>query len=376
MSFDPPQTGVVLPAEFRGVQALRGLAALMVVAFHATQVWSRGVASDPDLLSWQNGFAGVDIFFVISGFVMTVSSIGKKGGAHPARNFMERRLVRIVPLYWLVTACVLLKLWLVRLHPELQNSGEHVAISLPYVVSSFLFVPYQNSLGLVQPLLSVGWTLSFEMFFYLLFAAALALRVSEVRLLTPVLLALSVLSLFRTERWPAIGALASPLLLDFLAGILIGRLIQARMRLSSLACALGGGVALIAMMTLRHGGFLGGSWAVWGVPAMVVVMCAVLLEEKLARHIPRWVQAIGDASYSLYLSHLLVFALVLKLLKRSHLLDPGATNPRGEMATLSIFLVASTLASVLLYRWVEAPVNNALRKRLRLREAKLQPVAP
>jgi exopolysaccharide production protein ExoZ len=144
----------VVSSEFQGVQALRGLAACMVVVYHSTQLWSEHVGAGG---TWFNGLSGVDIFFVISGFVMTVSTRGKKGhGPHAARDFMERRLVRLVPMYWLITFLTVLKLYAIRLFPKMENVGPHISLTVGYIVSSLLFWPYRNSLGNIAPIVQVG----------------------------------------------------------------------------------------------------------------------------------------------------------------------------------------------------------------------------
>src|SRR5580698_4620797 len=150
---------------FAGIQMLRGLAALMVVFHHATQWWADYVDQVNSHYAWGSGASGVDIFFVISGFVMAVSTIGREHKTHPARSFLERRLIRVAPLYWLATALILAKTLIVNSHPELGNGPHASATSLSYIFSSFLFIPYRNSVGTIQPLLLVGWTLSYEMFF-------------------------------------------------------------------------------------------------------------------------------------------------------------------------------------------------------------------
>jgi len=83
------------------IQVLRAIAALMVVVFHTTTMLADRNALP--VREWVNGASGVDIFFVISGFVMTVSSAPLRKSRHPARTFMARRIERIVPMYWLVT---------------------------------------------------------------------------------------------------------------------------------------------------------------------------------------------------------------------------------------------------------------------------------
>src|ERR1700677_21742 len=151
--------------QFRGIQILRGLAACMVVVHHATQMWSQSVTRITGLPVWWTGAAGVDIFFVISGFVMAVSTIGREHKTHPARSFLERRIIRIFPLYWIVSAVLLLKVAALEWHPQLAGSSPHVHVTFGYLLASFLLIPYRDSLGNILPLLIAGWTLSYEMFF-------------------------------------------------------------------------------------------------------------------------------------------------------------------------------------------------------------------
>ena len=118
-----------------------------------------------DAFPW---LAGVDIFFVISGFIMVYASSRWFGSAQSPRVFLAHRIARIVPLYWATT---MLYLAVVLFAPALLNS-EYLAPG--FVISSFLFIPAARPDGLVQPLYSLGWTLNYEMFFYALFAIAIA----------------------------------------------------------------------------------------------------------------------------------------------------------------------------------------------------------
>ena len=153
----------VAPRQFQSIQYLRALAALGVVIFHASP------AEHPFMV----GNAGVDIFFVISGFIMW--SITEERPASPAA-FLKDRLIRIAPLYWLLTTLLVVGALVVpKLFPNLR-------IDLPYVAGSFLFVPMRppGSTGAdpIWPVLVQGWTLNYEMFFYVLFSLCLFLRPS------------------------------------------------------------------------------------------------------------------------------------------------------------------------------------------------------
>ncbi len=360
-SVSTPQRRAARPSAFLGIQVLRGLAAAMVVVYHATQMWSSHVGTGTQPAPWWNGAAGVDIFFIISGFVMAVSTFGRERKDHPARYFLGRRLVRLIPLYWLMTSVEFLKSWAVRNHPQLANSTSLVATPLSYVLASLFFIPYRNSAGEIHPLLSVGWSLSFEMLFYLLFALALALRADVVRVLAPLFVALGVLGLFHTDAWPSIAVLVSPYLFEFLAGLLLGRAV---LRGWTFPAPLAAGLGLAAMVTLLVlPGELGRlTFPVWSVCAYLLVQAAVLLDRPMAAWWPRWALLIGDASYSLYLVHLLVFAPVVKLLSRLHLLTPGATQRSHEFASAAIALSLSVGIAVLLFLYIEKPMTLWLRR--------------
>jgi exopolysaccharide production protein ExoZ len=334
-----------------GVQALRGFAASMVVIFHATSVWSVRVNGSASA-GWTNGSAGVDIFFVISGLVMAISTIGLEHPLRPARDFLTRRLIRICPLYWAATIGALLLL-------KASHAGDKE--SFGYVVSSFLFLPCRNIHGEPFPILNAGWTLSFEMFFYLLFALALAMRISVARLLTPVMISLAVLGLFRTTHWIDASLLLNPLLLEFLMGLLLGHFLIKGYRMPWKVALLIGipAIAMILTAPVSESPWL--RFASWGIPAALIVHMVVMLEGRFGSSYPPWLLTIGDASYSLYLLHTLIQGPLSSVLLRVHLIRPGHLN---EIFTVTLLLGTAIISSVVSFRAFEKPINTYLRKRL------------
>ena len=151
------------------VQVLRAAAALSVAMLHAqhdaaTLAERTGQVFAPiAAFPWE---AGVDVFFVISGFIMVHASTRLFGAEGGARAFLARRIARIVPIYWAVTTLYLAVALAV---PDLLNRE---LLGWPLVVASYLFIPMARPDGLVQPLYGLGWTLNYEMFFYALFAVA------------------------------------------------------------------------------------------------------------------------------------------------------------------------------------------------------------
>lgn len=350
------------PSSFLGIQALRGIAALMVVAFHATQTWSQHVSGGTS--PWMQGELGVDIFFVISGLVMAVSTIGREHKSHPAASFIKRRLIRLVPLYWIVTLLVLAKLTFVRGHQQFANSQQLVDTPWQYILASLTFFPYRNSLGFVQPILSVGWTLSFEMFFYLLFALALALRVRVASMLAPIMILLAVAGHWRTADWPAFTMLASPSLLEFLAGLLLGQAILSGVRIPRVAAALLCGTGILLLLwfpTLSH--FMP-EFTARAIPAALLVSGVTWIEPWTGASIPRWSLLIGDSSYSIYLVHLVVFSFLVKLFTKMHLLIAGLVRWRDEALVVAMCLCFAIIIGGLLYSLVERPLTRFLRKRV------------
>jgi exopolysaccharide production protein ExoZ len=126
------KTEALRPGSFLTIQALRAVAALLVVLYHAFNMWGERVDAAAPGVSWENGAAGVDIFFVISGFVMVVSSRRIIGQAGAWLTFLRHRIMRIVPLYWLLTSG---KIAAVVLLPALVVGTK---LDLAFVVRSYL----------------------------------------------------------------------------------------------------------------------------------------------------------------------------------------------------------------------------------------------
>src|SRR4028118_1001480 len=147
------------------LQLYRGIGALLVVMFHLNEI-STGILNQVTFFNlFQAGWSGVDYFFVLSGFIMVYvhrSAIGKKD---QLKSFLVKRAVRIYPIYWIITLTV----WcLFLVIPVFANNQD---LSLGNVIVSLLLIPQKD-----QPILEVGWTLIYELNFYLLFSIAIRLK--------------------------------------------------------------------------------------------------------------------------------------------------------------------------------------------------------
>jgi len=332
------------------IQYLRAVAALLVVAYHHMNSL-RGVAAAP-LPGFELGAFGVDIFFVISGFIMWTISTSQPttpGG------FIKRRIIRIVPAYWAFTLIVVF----VSTENGLRLGFEY---DLATAVRSFLFIPDWNPKfpDMTAPVLIVGWTLNLEMMFYALFTAALFL---PLRLrLGGLLAALTLMGTARLWLDPGHNAVltqySETIILEFGFGVLLGRawmngLAERIERRHGWGVALGLFTVAAILLALRD--MTPDVRALyWGVPALLIVAGGLFLEPYARAHPSRSLKFLGDASYSIYLTHLMAMALSQKVIGG----PLGPTAPWTALILESIFAAAFGCVAYLL---VERPATNVAR---------------
>jgi exopolysaccharide production protein ExoZ len=324
------------PPIIRSVQYLRAIAALSVMMFHASLKAG---------CSFPAGPAGVDVFFVISGFI--IASILEARPISPGK-FLAGRLIRIVPAYWTVTLTMLAVSKIApRLFPNMQPTESHVVYSL-------LFVPHIHPQGQVFPLLAAGWTLNYEMFFYLLFAACLLLpRRIRFPALIGVLVTLVLAGRVVEIESPVLRCFTSPLLLEFAAGVCVAEAARRRAlvswRIGAVAMVAGG-----AAFVIQH--FLPGASSdlrllMWGLPATLLVGGAISFEHQL--HVPLipFGMQLGAASYAIYLVHGLTISAVSRL---------------AHMLPVPLFLASCAIASIAagfaFFTLFERPVTRLLQQ--------------
>jgi exopolysaccharide production protein ExoZ len=328
-------------SDFVSIQYLRGLAALGVLLFHACQ--RAGIA-------FGAGAAGVDVFFVISGFIMwTVSS----RRATSAGDFLLRRAGRIAPLYWVVTLLV------VAIEVVRPATFPNMRLSLAHVVQSLLFLPHHDPAGAVAPVIVPGWTLNYEVFFYVVFALTLLLpRGRRSTILTAAMGALCVAGLFLPHgRWPAVDTYTDPLVLEFAAGVWLAKAAAAGQLGRTWQALVAIGVGLLIMAIVAVTGAAVDGWArllYWGLPALLIVWGALSLEGCGRVPVIAPLKGLGDASYSLYLAHGLALSVAFKLFA-------GRDLPAPVQVALAIPL--ALVCGVLCYRLIERPLLSVFHGR-------------
>jgi exopolysaccharide production protein ExoZ len=274
------------------VQYLRALAAAMVLLEHISK---KSGQVGHEIFSWLHfGYTGVDVFFVISGFIMCFIYMRSRSGVASLGDFWRRRFIRIMPLYWTLT---FLALCVYLIAPEKINSsgGETV------VWQSFFLLPGEGQ----RFLIANGWTLSYEMYFYALLSLSFLVPNKALGAFASIVLVCLIvgsgfvgLSLGRF--------LANPFLLEFVFGMLVYLLYRQRsssgVSYLGLLC-LGFGAIGLAAQQFTTSLVPDRRFLTAGVPAAFLVFGVVLNEGPISRVSASWLEKLGNSSYSMYLFH-------------------------------------------------------------------------
>jgi len=301
---------ILSPSKLENIQALRGIAAILVMLSHLFVIEQKYAGDRLLSPKLELGMSGVDLFFVISGFIMVYITQFETTPHQPRKigKFLFARATRIYPLYWLVSLA-LLGVWLVR--PEIVFSSSDIA---PNLLKSFFLWP-----DVVPPLLQVGWTLVHEMGFYLVFAVILLFKR---KYLAPLLLLWAVIMIgaqftLAPGLKPVSAIAFHPLSLEFIGGAFIG-LFYTKLKLSQ------------------------------------SIMTILLCYERRGIVFPKIIQRIGDWSYALYLTHILTLSVlgrIWAMFAQKSMID--------NLIILPLLCVVSIGVAALTYYLFERPMIRA-----------------
>ncbi|PHR91582.1 MAG: hypothetical protein COA69_10315 [Robiginitomaculum sp.] len=378
----------------RALQSLRGVAALLVLAFHIAGVQRLHIAPDAEaelaLLSgiWDRGYMGVDLFFVISGFVMVYVTRGLNSGSAKSSaytlkqvgRFLYARMTRIYPLWWVFSGLMALYFWIAYHVPadpyRISGAGEVV----PYLAKSFLLIPQHH-----LPVLSVGWTLIHEMYFYIVFAGILLLPKRALPLALAAWAACIALAFYAgltsssqsiAQSFPEV--LFSLLSLEFIGGAFVGYLVTRGTTRAAGLCAIAGAILIVVgcLVFTSAEGTLGlwGRVAVFAVPCSLLVYGLTGLETRGHFHMPDWIVQIGNWSYSLYLSHILVLSGIVMILEKlvpvlpkslGNVVSLGAPGPIDNLVFAAMGGLGCIVFAGLSYKFIERPLLRISRRILK-----------
>lgn len=358
------------------IQFLRAVAALLVVYEHSMDVANRyGVSWQQKFYHLDNfGCIGVDLFFVISGFIITYVA-HKYSGPDDGFHFLKKRFNRINPIYYIATlVCLVVYLIQAKIYnvPSFLYTNRLIGSS----VDALLIVPTSGYIKSFSPLLIVGWTLSFEWLFYLIFFGLIYFNAKRKLILLPlsILLLVGIGQIVKPDDL-RIQFITNPIMLEFILGVIICHI---HIRFSRIPAWIGGALLIVGLasywLLIRFG--YGNVWfyldaitgkgslnkfLLWGIPSGFIVAGCVFLEKNghLAKLFSnRLALLLGDASYSIYLIHYIILN-VLSIIYNT-------TNFFWQADVMIwIQLLIATAISLRFYKLVEARLLNRLNRKKR-----------
>ena len=323
----------------RSLQALRFYAAIAIVIYHACRQYPlhTGYAYLDFFLREKLAF-GVDIFFVISGFVIYYSFCATKKTFY---DFLFDRAIRIVPMYWIST--LIFSLILLINHSLYPIS----AVNIYTFIQSILFIPVKNLQGSYLPIHSVGWTLNFEVVFYVLFSISIVIA----RKWTGLLTSFFVVCLFVISGYvPNLIFYHNEIMFEFALGMLIAflRLTYVReIRLNKIYIYF----ILFACLFVMYFGDIPNRFIFWGIPSFIMVLTLVFFDNQFK--VSPFMMLLGASSYSLYLLHRIVISLMFWAFGMS---------PYTELLIISSVLL-SVIISLYSFKYIERNLTEKLKGR-------------
>lgn len=329
------------------LQYIRAIAALLVVYFHAILQLEK-LNPDAWITDYLFGKSGVDLFFVLSGFVMWITTSDKP---QTVADFWWKRVRRVVPLYWAVT---LAAAFVALIVPQILKSTQ---FDIPHILASLAFLPWINPSDpageMIAPLLVPGWTLNYEMYFYLLFGLCLLVPVRHRILAITALIGLIFLAANLAPESTAARFYGDTVIFEFVAGVILGRIYKSGIAFSAPTVVLALALGFAVLVFNDYRAFDLPRLITIGIPAAFIIFFATAIR------IPdlkawRWLRILGDASYSIYLTHIFTLA-------GSRMVYPWVIGAlQSDVLFVVVMMVMSTLVGLASYYLFEVPVGRYL----------------
>ncbi len=338
---EPANTGKLI-----GIEAGRGIAATLVVLYHAARHLNK-IYVVPALMSvFQFGHAGVDLFFVISGFIILFVHYDDVGHPGHLSRYLGRRLSRVLPTYWVALALTIV----------LSLGGGHGFPPLFDLAWSASLLPSHT-----EPLLGIAWTLQFEIVFYAVFFLLILNRPLG---LTVLLLWLGWIVLAKFDS--SVGGSAPHSLyglynLEFFFGMAVAYWLRNHTVLLPKLILMIGIVlfvgAAVAENTNLIDGYADVSRLIYGPAAALIVLGAAAAGRKGLITVPMWLRTLGTASYSIYLFQFVFIGVLWKLW-----LAAGLDGKLPDIASFPVLAVAGVAGGIAMSRLVEYPLMGLVRR--------------
>ncbi len=338
-----------LHGRFLGIQLARGLAAFAVTIFHGIHgiALEQYVGHAPFQWFFSFAHAGVDFFFVLSGFIIYIAHHADVGDLSALPRYVWRRATRIYPIYWVITGFVII---LIIFRP----GGEH-ELDAAHILNSVLLLPQSR-----PPLIGVAWTLEHEMLFYLAFSSLIIGR----RLGAIVFIGWTCLIVAVTVVRPSNELLlfvGSSYHFQFFMGVAAGHAVLNRSISRPQHLALAGALGFFLVGMIENAGLI--IWAgvasqlLFGATAACIVFGLAVAEKKGQLRVDPFSVFLGDASYVLYLTHTITIGLTARVL-----MIAGVVKLLADWIVLIIVVASAVIVACLIHAFIERPLASVLAK--------------
>jgi exopolysaccharide production protein ExoZ len=338
------------------LQVYRGIAALLVVMFHLNDMGKERLQQVTFFNLFEAGWSGVDYFFVLSGFIMVYVHRSAIGKPDQLKSFLVKRAVRIYPIYWIITIAVLLFFLVI---PGFANSKD---LSIQHIFVSLLLLP-QND----KPILDVGWTLIYELYFYFLFSLAIwfkpkySVPILSSWLFVTTLHYLKVVD-FGGEAF-LLNVVFGNMNLEFVLGCLAGYIVIkfgnkiSKNRWILFGVANVGYVVLLVIFATTKLEF--DRISTFAVLSALLIIGLASIDLKDSPKIPQILTYLGDASYSIFLLHSPLISATTKLVQKANL-----GKYFDSFFAPALIALITVVVGCLFYSLIEKPLTIYLRKNI------------
>jgi peptidoglycan/LPS O-acetylase OafA/YrhL len=339
------------------IQFLRGFAALAVVIHHTGGYVKRYF--EPTLLfedKFSIGFAGVDLFFVISGFIIHFTSKNYLNNPSKLKEYVKKRFIRVYPIYWIITTILFVSSWLI-----VQVLNKNI-FSIGYPDTFLTYLKTYTLFPLHFAINPVTWTLSYEIFFYLCFALLIISK--RLWVIPALILIISFYNVFINVseivevKLNYFNFIFSGYNFEFMLGFLIYQYYE-KIKLSNIISVI---LLIISVTIIALFGYEIGDYdsykrvLTFGFPSGLILLALLNLEYNKAISFPKFTLTLGDASYALYLIH---FPMMLLMNKFPQIL--GYNISANQEVWYSYFVIVMIIiSSILVHKWIEMPVAKKL----------------
>lgn len=341
------------PARLSGIEATRGIAAISVVLYHVARHLDKNLGTPVLKQIFQFGHAGVDFFFVISGFIILFVHFRDLDTPGRFSHYIGRRFTRLIPIYWFALS---ITLWLIIVGPQAMPS-------LKDTIISFTLMPSDRPM-----VLGVAWTLQFEVMFYVIFSSLIIRQAMGLAILM-VWLCGTVLAFGVSLQGLGLpNQIFASYNLEFFFGMIVALALVKRQLVLPMAWLFSGLVLLTAGIVAEDMDWIDGyaaySRLIYGVPSALIVAGIVEADRQKMLRTPIILQRLGSASYSIYLFQFAFIGVGWQILSRKNL--------PTSLPVVIHFIVLSSLAiigSVAVSKWIEYPLMKWVRDRLLVRKS-------